>query len=93
MYRAADNRQESTSSEPGICVELDRDGGSAGEGAGDGGAEIVTMIIVIITILPWAAVALDGGSIIDLHPVQARTTKNSLNIQSVNGEGDCLSIV
>ena len=50
------------------------------------------MIIVIITILPWAAVALDGGSIIDLHPVQARTTKNSLNIQSVNGEGDCLSI-
>ena len=68
MYRAADNRQESTSSEPGICVELDRDGGSAGEGAGDGGAEIVTITIDIITKIR-AAVALGGGPIIYLHPV------------------------
>ena len=92
MCRAADNCQESTSSLSVIRSKLDLNGGGAGEGAGDGGAEIVTMKIVIITILPWAAVALGGGSIIDLHPVQARTTKNSLNIQSVNGEGDCLSI-
>ena len=93
MYRAADNRQESTSSEPGICVELDCDGGGAGEGAGDGGAEIVTITIVIITTRIRAAVALGGGSVIDHHPVTASTQGNTvLSIETVKGEGDCLSI-
>ena len=48
-------------------VELDGDGGVAGEGAGEGGAEIA-ITIVIITIRIRAPVALGGGPIIDLHP-------------------------
>ena len=95
MYRAADNRQESTSSEPGICVELDCDGAGAGEGAGDGEAEIVTITIDIITTRIRAAVALGGGSNIDLHPVPATITNWQpliLNIETFECEGDWLSI-
>ena len=91
MCRAADNRQESTSSEPGICVELDRDGGSAGEGAGDGGAEVLTITIDIITTRIRAAVALGGGSNIDLHPVPATGLTVPLSIQTIKGEGEFLS--
>ena len=94
MCIAADNRQEATSCPP-TRAELDCHGGGAGEGAGDGGAEVLTISIVIITITvrtaTWAAVALGGGSIIDLHPVNARTTDN-VSIQTVEGDCDCLSI-
>ena len=55
MCRAADSRQETTCNVGSICVELDRYGGSAGEGAGDGGA----------------AVALGGHTVIDLNIVVA----------------------
>ena len=91
MCRAADNRYEPTFCVKWVRAERDPDGGGAGEGAGDGGAEVVTMIIVIITIFPWAAVALDGGSIIDFHPVVGNTTTYH-NFKKVEGEGECLFI-
>ena len=102
-----------------IREELDRhDGAGAGEGAGDGGAEVgtfsietstiiiktsITVIIPIIRVIIWhqqrAAVALGGGSVIDLHPIIARTTRTTPSttsttpsIKTVEGEGDCLSI-
>ena len=87
MCRAADNRQEPTCSPKAIRAEPDRDGGAAGEGAGDGGAEIVTIFIVIMTIVR-AAVAL----VIDLHPVIARTTTSTLKYQTVKGKSDCFAI-
>ena len=77
-----------------ICVELDCDGAGAGEGAGDGGAGILT--IVIITIMTRAANELGGGPSpsIDLNPVVPNpgAIRVTLNIQTVKGEGDFLSI-
>ena len=100
MCITTDNRQEATSCPPAIRAELDGDGVGAGEGTGEGGAEVgaatgavITIVIITITggTATWAAVALGGGSIIDLHPVHARRT-NNVNIQTVEGEGDWLSI-
>ena len=91
MRIATDNCQEATSCPP-TRAELDCDGGGAGEGAGYGGAEIVSITIVIIT-NNGAAVALGGGSVIDLHVVIARTPSTPcMNIETVEGEGNCLSI-
>ena len=79
-------------------MDLDRDGGGAVEGAGDGGAEIdsiVTFTLVIITI-PFirTAVALGGGAVIDLNkvPVATITITQCLNIKSFKYEGDGLFI-
>ena len=90
MWRAADNRKEATFCVLGIWAELDRDGGGAGEGAGDGGAEVVICNIVIITIIR-AAETQGRGAIINFHPVGARTN-TKINIQTVEGEGDCFVI-
>ena len=68
MYRAADNRQESTSSLSVIRSKLDLDGGGAGEGTGDGGVDI-SIAAVIVTIIVRTAVALGAGAITDLHIV------------------------
>ena len=54
-----------------IRFELDRDGAVDCEGAGDGGAEIDTITIVIITTIIGAAVALGGGNTNDVHPIKA----------------------
>ena len=74
IHRAANDCLKSTWRYIVIWVDLDRDGGGAVEGAGDGRAEIVTITIVIITI-PWwgAAVTLRGGAVIDFNPVVARS--------------------
>ena len=99
MCRAANNRHKPSVSPFNIRSELNRDGGGAGEGAGDGGAE-GHKITKIITIPSRAAyVAVGGGSVIDLHPIIARTTRTTPSttsttpsIKTVEGEGDCLSI-
>ena len=98
MYRAADNRQEPTTSLTAIRAELDQHTGSASKGAGDGGAQVVT-ITIVITISSTrrahpvrAAVALGGGSVIDLHPVFPAITPINFSIQIVEGEVDCFSI-
>ena len=92
--RTANNTQEPCCSVGNICVELDCDGAGAGEGAGDGGAGILT--IVIITIMTRAANELGGGPSpsIDLNPVVPNpgAIRVTLNIQTVKGEGDWLSI-
>ena len=111
MCTAADNCQESICSVKDIRAELDGEVAGAGEGAGDGGAEVgtfsietstiiiktsITVIIPIIRVIIWhqqrAAVALGGGSVIDLHPVIASTSRISHSVQTVEVEGDCLSI-
>ena len=80
MCTAADNCQESICSVKDIRAELDGEVAGAGEGAGDGGAEVLMMTINIITseiisitagTATWAAVALGGRPIIDFHPVVA----------------------
>ena len=62
MCCTAYDRYESTSSRIVIFIrsELDCGGAVDGEGAGDGGAEIVTITIGIITTRCRAAVALGG---------------------------------
>ena len=59
-------------------MELDRDGGVAGEGAGDGGTEIL----------------LSGGSVINFNIVAPATKASTavVDIQTVNCEGDCFPI-
>ena len=81
-----------------IRFELDRDGAVHGEGAGDGGAEIDTITIVIITtitleIIIGAAVALGGGNTNDVHPIKAFFFATIFlgEHQTVKGECDSFS--
>ena len=78
MCWAADNCKEPSCSGPDRGVDLDSDGG-AGEGAG--GLK--------------AAVTLGRCAVIDLNPVRVarfNIRTRCINIEAVEGEGDCLSI-
>ena len=86
MYRTADNRQEPTCRIPDTRAKLDFDCCVAGEGAGDGGAEVLIITIGIIT-KNRAPVFLGGGSVIDLHRLRF-----VVSIETFKCEGDCLSI-
>ena len=86
MCTAADNCQESICSVKDIRAELDGEVAGAGEGAGDGGAEVLIITIGIIT-KNRAPVFLGGGSVIDLHRLRF-----VVSIETFKCEGDGFSI-